>query len=148
MVSIGLRCTSTFNQDPEGRTYVKWLSVLEASETDEQGVVTKASISPDHLRLDEFLASRVADYLAEGCLVLRTTGRCEDVLDAERGSVVGLSLYTDGLYAWDEGLTYYVREYRLSPGDEFIAHCKSKDFLVGDVDDSAVLELISDVLGE
>jgi hypothetical protein len=78
---------------------------------------------PDHGRIaDPAERERVAGYLRDGLVVLRTTGRDPDAVEPGRGSVVPGSFRTDGAWVWNDALMYYVREHGIAPDPEFYAH--------------------------
>lgn len=136
------------------RIKIKWLSVIVPAEgfvpAEGSNVVPKSqlTIRPDHPKVTAELANKLLGYLERGQLVVHTTGLTEDVLDPERDKIVGMSIYTDGKYAWSDGLVYYLRRYLLSPGEEFVAYCESKGFEVGKVDKSAVMSVVADIFEE
>jgi len=85
-------------------------------------------ISPDRLRLpDPDRRDRVAGYLAAGQLVARATGRMPDPLALGTEPVVPLGWRTDGVWVWQEALTYYVRRRAIAPEAEFLGHIEARD---------------------
>ena len=65
---------------------------------------------------------RLAVYL-ETASVLAANGPFDDVLSG-REWVGELDIQTDGDYEWPSDLAYYVREYRVGVGEDFVAHCE------------------------
>jgi hypothetical protein len=65
---------------------------------------------------------RVADFMLDGAVALRSTGLDIDIVDPARGHVVPGSFRTDGRWVWSDGLTYYVREHGIAPAADFYAH--------------------------
>jgi len=92
------------------------------------------SFSPDHPRLPEDEADRVAQYLRAGEPVLVTSARMDDVVDAAQRYCVPLNFRTDGLWVWTEASAYYAEQYNLQPDPGLLAHIRSKDYQVPDVD--------------
>lgn len=67
-------------------------------------------------------------FLEGGHIVLRTTARIPDPL--MEGSIprIGISTRTDGEWAWDDSLIYFVRHHRISPPAEFMEYVRGRDF--------------------
>lgn len=91
--------------------------------------------APDGVSPDEFLprlsvedAVLVADYLDAGAVVARTTARAVDPWSDRRVAQVPLTQRTDGVWRWDDAVSYYVRKYGLSPGAEFLTYLRECDF--------------------
>jgi hypothetical protein len=80
---------------------------------------------PDHARLDGPDGERVLSYLRAGEPVLNPPGAMDDVLDAERVSVVPLGFRSDGRWIWPDAVGYYLKRYRLAPERELVAHALS-----------------------
>ena len=109
---------------------------------------TGGAIRDDHPRLDVELAQKLVIYLDEAAVVLATTGRIADKFDLSKGSVVNISIFTDGVYYWDDSFryyihtyyihTYYIHTYHLSPGEEFINHCERRRFKMNVVADETI----------
>lgn len=87
-------------------------------------------VAPDESlpRLSGQLAARVADYLDAGAVVARTTARAVDPWSNQRVAQVPLSQRTDGIWRWDDAVSYYVRTYGLSPDLEFITYLRERNF--------------------
>jgi hypothetical protein len=94
--------------------------------------------SPDHPRLEEDEAARVAHYLREAEPVLVTTARMDDVVDTTRQYCVPLNFRTDGIWIWTEACAYYAQEHRLEPDPELLAHIRSNNHTVPEVDGVAL----------
>lgn len=92
------------------------------------------SFSPDHLRLEEDEAAKVADYLHRGDQVLVTSAQMDDILDSARHNCVPLGFRTDGTWIWVEATAYYAQVHRLAPDDGLLAHIRSQDYLPPGVD--------------
>lgn len=85
--------------------------------------VTGPYFGPDHDRIgDQAERDRIADFMRDGTVVVRTTALDEDVVDRARGSVVPGSFRTDGTWLWNDGLAYYVREHGIAPPADFYSH--------------------------
>ena len=65
---------------------------------------------------------RIAAFMRDGLVVLRSTARDLDVIDPGRGTAVPGSFRTDGTWVWNDALMYYVREHGIAPSAEFYAH--------------------------
>lgn len=101
---------------------MRFVSIWDPTVTD------RPTISKNHPLLPPDEAVLIARYLQGGTPVLRTTEKERDYFAKNDELRVGMSSYTDGLYIWDDSLLYYVRTYSLSPGEEFIDHCRLIDF--------------------
>jgi hypothetical protein len=89
---------------------------------------------PDHARVPDDEASRVVSYLYSGEPLLVTTGRMDDVMDPARTYCVPMSFRTDGTWIWTEAAAYYVQQHRLEPDPGLLAHLRSNDYTVPEVD--------------
>ena len=107
---------------------------------------TAGAIRDDHPRLDVELAQKLVIYLDEAAVVLATTGRIADKFDLSKGSVVNISIFTDGVYYWDDSFRYYIHTYHLSPGEEFINHCEGRGFEIGVVPDETIDQIRQQIL--
>ena len=94
--------------------------------------------SPDHPRLDDAEAGKVAQYLREAEPVLVTTARMDDVVDATRRYCVPLNFRTDGTWIWTEAAAYYAAEHQLEPDPGLLAHIRANDHIVPGVDGVAL----------
>jgi len=78
---------------------------------------------PDRPRIDDpSERERVADFMRDGAVVLRSTALDVDAVEPTRGTVVPGSFRTDGQWIWSDGLMYYVREHGIAPAAEFYSH--------------------------
>ncbi len=94
--------------------------------------------SPDHPHLDEDEAAKVAQYLREAEPVLVTTALMDDVVDTTRQYCVPINFRTDGMWIWTEACAYYAQEHLLEPDPELLAHIRSNNHAVPDVDGVAL----------
>jgi hypothetical protein len=94
--------------------------------------------SPDHPRLDEDEAGKVAQYLREAEPVLVTTAQLDDVVDTTRQYCVPLNFRTDGMWIWAEASAYYAQEHHLEPDPGLLAHIRSNNHTVPVVDGVAL----------
>lgn len=91
---------------------------------------SELGVAPDESlpRLSGEDAARVADYLDAGSVLARTTARMVDVWSGDGVARVGLTQRTDGVWRWDDAVSYFVRRYHLSPGPEFVAYLRERGF--------------------
>ncbi|MCK9897130.1 hypothetical protein [Frankia sp. AgB32] len=82
----------------------------------------------EHLSDDE-TKDRVLRYLNSGPIVLRTTGRTDDVVDPSRGKVVPVSFRTDGTWIWTDSVAYYLGSYGFGPEPELLAHIRGQGYV-------------------
>ena len=86
--------------------------------------------SPARARLEAAERERVATYLAAGALLLATTARLDDVLEAalpdptEPGRVP-VNFRTDGTWVWSDAAHYYVHEHGVSPDPGLLEHIRT-----------------------
>lgn len=108
-----------------------------------------SGIAPDEAlpRLSAEEAGRVADYLDAGAVVARTTARKSDPWSGSDAAQVPLTQRTDGVWRWDDAVTYYVRRYGLSPGAEFVAYVRDRRFDVPVLTGAQVSAVIDEVFG-
>jgi len=85
-------------------------------------------ITDTNSKVDEETARLLYDYLTDAYWVLSTGYLESDLLDSSKGRVVPISWVTDGQWLWNDEVGYYVKHYLLSPGREFIDHCKSNNW--------------------
>lgn len=119
------------------------LSVWRADPAAADGVAPDGSLP----RLSAEDAVRVADYLDAGAVIARTTMRLPDAWSGDQRPVVGLTKRTDGVWRWDDAVSYYVRRYGLSPGAEFIDDLRARDFRVREVSAARVSAVIDELFG-
>ncbi len=101
---------------------------------DEVDAETGPHFFPDHARLDDDEADKVAGYLYQGEPLLVTTARMEDVVATARVYSVPMSFRTDGTWIWTEASAYYVKEHRLEPDAGLLAHIRELDHTAPTVD--------------
>lgn len=80
-------------------------------------------------RLDDSEAQRVAEFLDAGSVVLRTTAMLPDPLSGSDVPQVRVSQRTDGVWSWDDSVTYFVRKYSISPATEFLDYVRSRNYV-------------------
>jgi hypothetical protein len=88
------------------------------------------AIDPDRDRLDSATSTRLGAYLRAGVPLMGTTQKVPDVLTGSPAPIVPISIHTDGEYVWSMAVAYYVETHRISPGEEFLAHCASNGWTV------------------
>lgn len=79
-------------------------------------------------RLNGDEAQRLAGFLDAGVLVLSTTMMLPDPLSESDAPCVRINQRTDGLWAWDDAVAYFVRTYSISPPLEFLEYARSRNF--------------------
>src|SRR5262245_8756199 len=85
--------------------------------------------SPRRLRIPEPLRRRrLAEYLSQGHLVLRATGRIADPLDPGSGPVLPLNYSTDGVWVWWEASAYYLLHRGVAPELELLCHIEERGY--------------------
>lgn len=67
-------------------------------------------------------------FLEGGSEVLRAPGLAEDWLDPEHPKVVPMGFRTDGSWLWSVELPFYLREHRIVPEPELVAHMEARGF--------------------
>jgi len=80
---------------------------------------------------------RIAEYLRAGVPILMTTALQIDRLDPDRGKTVGASYRTDGIWVWNDALTYYVGVHSLAPEADFYQHITTNRYACPAPDDAA-----------
>jgi hypothetical protein len=84
---------------------------------------------PDHERIaDPAERERVAAYMRDGIVVLRSTDHDPDAIEPGRGNVVPGSFRTDGAWVWNDALMYYVRVHGIAPPADFYAHVIARGY--------------------
>lgn len=121
----------------------KVVSVWRADPGSELGVAPDESLP----RLSTQDAERVADYLDAGSVVARTTARIADPWSDDTAKRVPLTQRTDGVWRWDDAVSYYVRRYNLSPATEFLDHLRERGFAPRPVDAAQVSAVADEVFG-
>lgn len=102
----------------------RMVSVWRADPGSESGVAPDESLP----RLSTEDAAWVGDYLDGGAVVARTTARIADVWSGDDTQRVPLTQRTDGVWRWDDAVSYFVRQYNLSPGAKFLAYLRERGF--------------------
>lgn len=121
----------------------KALSVSRPDPGAPDGVSPDASLP----RLSREDAARVADYLDAGAVVARTTARAIDPWLDPPAARVPLTKRTDGTWRWDDEVSYYVRNYGLSPGAEFLNYLHQRNFTPPTVSPEQVSAVIDELFG-
>jgi hypothetical protein len=94
--------------------------------------------SPEHPRLAEAEAEKVARYLREAEPVLVSSALMDDVVDGTRQYCVPVNFRTDGTWIWADASAYYAQAHLLEPDPELLAHIRSNDHTLPLVDGVAV----------
>lgn len=71
----------------------------------------------------------------------------DDPWSGSDAAQVPLTQRTDGVWRWDDAVSYYVRVYGLSPGAEFLAHVREHGFTPPEVSSAQVSAVIDEVFG-
>lgn len=121
----------------------KVVSVWRAEPGSEFGVAPDESLP----RLSTQDAVRVADYLDAGAVIARTTARMADPWSDDTAARVPLTRRTDGVWRWDDAVSYYVRRYNLSPGAEFLDYLRKRGFAPRSIDAAQVSAVADEVFG-
>jgi hypothetical protein len=93
---------------------------------------------PDHSKLDEEEAAKVAAYLYGGEPLLVTTATMDDIVDTTQAGRVPMSFRTDGTWIWCDAAAYYVARHQLEPDGGLLAHIRAASYLRPAVDGVAV----------
>jgi hypothetical protein len=75
---------------------------------------------------DPYERQRVAAYLRSATAILITTATAPDHYAPERGSPVGLSVRSDGVWVWSDAHAYYAEHYGIMPEPELHARIKAR----------------------
>lgn len=75
-------------------------------------------------------SAEIIKYLEDGVMLIVSPGFVSDVLNESKGVVGSYSIRTDGVWAWPEVLSYYVKEYQVNLSEEFIEHMKQNKWKV------------------
>ena len=94
--------------------------------------------APDHGKLDEEEAAKVAAYLYGGEPLLVTTATMDDILDSAHACRVPMSFRTDGTWIWCDAAAYYVAKHQLEPDCGLLAHIRAGSYILPAVDGVAV----------
>jgi hypothetical protein len=97
------------------------------------GHFRELSRNPDHPSLVEArgalpadVRERVAKYLRNGTVMLRSLGRMLDWFDPSVSIAGGHDTQTDGTYSWGSYLPYYVENYGVGLPKEFMAYVEPR----------------------
>ncbi|WP_238009824.1 hypothetical protein KZZ52_15205 [Dactylosporangium sp. AC04546] len=105
---------------------------------DEVDPETGPRMSPDHPEAAETEREQLLAYLRRGEPLLVTAARMDDVVDPTLRGTVPMNFLTDGTYIWNEATTYYLERYAMLPDPELVAHIRSRDYVVAEVDGAAL----------
>ena len=84
----------------------------------------------------------ICEYLCRGAMLTGGLSIRTDALDSSRSERIGSgSLLTDGIWAWNDDLPYYVRTYHVALPASFVAHMRKQNWHPKPVDDSELLRL-------
>jgi len=70
----------------------------------------------------------IAAYLAAGTPILVTSATGADQYVPNAGRPVPLSVRSDGVWAWSDAITYYLRRYGLLPEPDLCAHIRAAGY--------------------
>ena len=84
---------------------------------------------------------QVIDYLRNGAPIFVSPGVVTDALAKESKVIGGLSIMTDGEWAWPSDLQYYVSTYHVQLPDDFVNRAMNNRWRVPLVKDTRNLEL-------
>jgi hypothetical protein len=90
-------------------------------------------LSPEH-------KTEIVQYLRAGKMFILSPGIDDDVLDSSRRADTG-SVLTDGTYAWEQQLAYYVERYDVELSPEFNAHMEANRWQIPESVDTAFLRM-------
>ena len=77
-------------------------------------------------------------YLESAPVAVPGQGTDVDLLDPGAPAAVPLATHTDGRWLWPAAVGYYLREHRLPPDPQLLAHIRDRRFLLPEVDAGAV----------
>ncbi|WP_242657157.1 hypothetical protein [Mycobacterium talmoniae] len=77
----------------------------------------------------------------------RTTARIGDPWSDDPTARVPLTQRTDGVWRWDDAVSYFVRHYNLSPGAEFLAYLRERGFSAPPVSAAEASAVADEVFG-
>lgn len=81
------------------------------------------------------------EYLRSGTALSIAPGVVTDALTKESKVIGGLSILTDGEWAWPSDLQYYLSKYHVQLPDEFVNRAMSSGWRIPEVKDVSTLEL-------
>ncbi|HKS45003.1 MAG TPA: ferredoxin [Amycolatopsis sp.] len=91
-------------------------------------------VNREALRPDE--RDRVLAYLETAPVVLAARTYDADAFDPGREPLVPLNFRTDGAWVWPGAVGYYLREHEVAPDPDLLAHLRSRQFVLPEVDES------------
>ncbi|MEU4931843.1 hypothetical protein AB0G54_35970 [Streptomyces yokosukanensis] len=86
--------------------------------------------------------SGIVECRRSGHEIIGLMGVAVDVLDPEQGFLSGDSLLTGGEWLWRADLWRYVHLHHVLPPDEFLNKIKVHDYVVPEVEQSRLLEVL------
>ena len=75
----------------------------------------------------------IIKYLDAGHAIMVAPGLSKNVLSERNEIIGGLTIKTDGKFAWPQDLSFYVKNYRVGLSHDFLDHMKMKNWSIGDV---------------
>jgi hypothetical protein len=89
--------------------------------------VTGPGFEPDHPVIDD-PAERagVLEYLNNGFPVLISLAMMDDILDPEAGPAVPTSFRTDGVWIWQDPISYYLERHSIAPAADLTEHIRQQ----------------------
>jgi hypothetical protein len=85
--------------------------------------------------------TKIHDYLNNGLLFIGCPGLVEDVFDKTVGPIGSPSILTDGVWAWPDDLSYYVKKYHILLPVEFTDHARRNSFIIPHEDSVNISDL-------
>ncbi|MBO4578749.1 MAG: hypothetical protein J5715_01220 [Clostridiales bacterium] len=84
----------------------------------------------DHIHHKIENKKELCNYLRSGHILAACGGVVHDVINPDKGIIGSPDTFTDGTWIWQADLSYYVEEYDLDLGNDFIDHIKSLEWHV------------------
>ena len=88
------------------------------------GVAEYSELTSGHAARGHSCSESVISYLKGGQLLVVSPGVVDDLLNPSRIAGTG-SVFTDGVWVWDDLLLYYVKNYGFELPQEFIRHAEA-----------------------
>ncbi|MGL4744304.1 MAG: hypothetical protein ACRCXL_07945 [Dermatophilaceae bacterium] len=102
---------------------------------DHGGSDESPGFDPDHPLIEGAAErKRLLRYLDGGTILIESPTSVPDRWDPDRGDQVPTALRTDGAWIWADAVAYYLREHRLSPEPDFLAHLRAVEERTPQVD--------------
>ncbi len=101
-----------------------------------------AEVRREGLLDNEDERDRVANYLAAGTAILFTTATTPDMFDPARSA--GLTVRSDGVWAWSDVITYYCARYGIAPEPALLQHIRAQGYLCRPLDDEQTDAAVTD----